>query len=467
MPWRGDSQFVGQAYCVGGKSLFWGGWCPTLLDDDLNTWANFSPSVAQYLRTNYPTLQRQVGILDSQGKVATNYIEGPLFAALKAKVDAVVAAGTVPNLDTSENAPLAVQGEPPASGLFPFDKYSSIALLVEAVREAAGAADPARRLFVVPNAHVSRLQTTGGTVSGIQASFNGVPKFLAISPKTSVVLALGTIESTRMALASFPTSPDPTKELMGRNLMVHVRDNILVRIKRTALAAAGTLPAKLQAAAMLIRGSTPGEKFHLQVTASADIGFDPDRLLFSMIPDIDQIDALLAMETNDTISLWFRGVSESKGDTTTPVPAAGVSYINLSPFETDEFGVPLRVRSHRAVQGSGAGERDGRGRHEIGQHAGSQRPDHQFGPGRGGFHLPRGGHFLDGRRSQHLGHRRQRPVPQHSQRLLHRSIALPDRRVGQPDAHWADADPQGSGGAHRPPQVRPSGRATGERLFVA
>ena len=137
MPWRGDSQFVGQAYCVGGKSLFWGGWCPTLLDDDLNTWANFSPSVAQYLRTNYPTLQRQVGILDSQGKVATNYIEGPLFAALKAKVDAVVAAGTVPNLDTSENAPLAVQGEPPASGLFPFDKYSSIALLVEAVREAA------------------------------------------------------------------------------------------------------------------------------------------------------------------------------------------------------------------------------------------------------------------------------------------------------------------------------------------
>ena len=340
MPWRGDSQFVGQAYCVGGKSLFWGGWCPTLLDDDLNTWANFSPSVAQYLRTNYPTLQRQVGILDSQGKVATNYIEGPLFAALKAKVDAVVAAGTVPNLDTSENAPLAVQGEPPASGLFPFDKYSSIALLVEAVREAAGAADPARRLFVVPNAHVSRLQTTGGTVSGIQASFNGVPKFLAISPKTSVVLALGTIESTRMALASFPTSPDPTKELKGRNLMVHVRDNILVRIKRTAIAAAGTLPAKLQAAAMLIRGSTPGGKFHLQVTASADIGFDPDRLLFSMIPDIDQIDALLAMETNDTISLWFRGVSESKGDTTTPVPAAGVSYINLSPFETDEFGVP-------------------------------------------------------------------------------------------------------------------------------
>ena len=110
MPWRGDSQFVGQAYCVGGKSLFWGGWCPTLLEDDLKRWEAFSPTVAQYLRDNYSKLQRQVGILDQQGKVATDYIEGPLFDALKAKVDAIIAAKSVPNLDSNENAPLAVQG---------------------------------------------------------------------------------------------------------------------------------------------------------------------------------------------------------------------------------------------------------------------------------------------------------------------------------------------------------------------
>jgi len=350
MPWRGDSQFVGQAYCVGGKSLFWGGWCPTLLEDDLKKWASFSPAVAQYLRDNYKVLQRQVGILDSQDNVATDYIEGPLFDALKAKVDAIIAAKSVPNLDTSENAPLAVQGVPPASGLFPFDKYSSAFILVEAVREAAAAPDHDRRLFVVPNTHVIRLQTTGGAVTGIQASFNGAPKSLAVSPKTAVVLALGTIESTRMALASFPTSSDPAKELMGRNLMVHIRDNILVRIKRSAIDASGSLPRKLQAAAMLVRGSTAQGKFHLQVTASADAGGDPDRLLFSMIPDTDQIDALLAMESSDTISLWFRGVSEAKGDTTTPVPSVGVSYINLSPFESDEFGVPrafVHIRQDR------------------------------------------------------------------------------------------------------------------------
>ena len=340
MPWRGNAPFVGQAYCVGGKSLFWGGWCPMLLEDDLAKWAAFSPSVAQYLRHNYPTLQRQVGILDSSGKVSTDYIQGPLFDALKAKIGSLITTNSVPNLDTCENAPLAVQGSPPASGLFPFDKYSSAFLLVSAVREAAGSPDQSRRLFVVPNTHVIKLDTAGGSVTRIQASFNGAQKSLAIAPSTAVVLALGTIESTRLALYSFPTSADPSKELMGRNLMVHVRDNILARINRSAIAASGTLPTELQAAALLVRGSTAQGRYHLQVTASADLGSNPDQLLFSMIPDIDEIDGLLAMETSDKISIWFRGVSESKGNTTSSVPSQSVSYINLSQFESDEFGVP-------------------------------------------------------------------------------------------------------------------------------
>ena len=31
IPWRGNVDFIGQAYCIGGKSLYWGGWCPRLL----------------------------------------------------------------------------------------------------------------------------------------------------------------------------------------------------------------------------------------------------------------------------------------------------------------------------------------------------------------------------------------------------------------------------------------------------
>ncbi len=342
MPWRGNSQFVGQAYCVGGKSLYWGGWCPTLLQSDLDEWAMLSPEVAEYLQTTYPTLQRQVGILDDAGGVATDYIEGPLFDALKHKIDAAVSSRAVSNLDTSESAPLAVQGIPPASGLFPFDKYSSVFLLIEALREAAASSDPNRRLFLVPNTHVVHLQTTDGVVTGIDASSNGVRVSLAIPPTCAVVLALGTIESTRLALSSLPRTSNPSEELIGRNLMVHIRDNIEARINRSAVDPSGTLPTQLQAAAMLVRGSTPQGKFHLQVTASADTGSqpNPDRLLYSMIPDIDLVDQLLAMETGDQISLWFRGVSEAHGDKTTSVPSPITSWINLSPFEMDEFGIP-------------------------------------------------------------------------------------------------------------------------------
>ena len=79
------------------------------------------------------------------------------------------------------------------------------------MREAAGSPDQSRQLFLVPNTHVIKLVTAGGAVTSIQAAFNGVQKTLTISPSTAVVLALGTIESTRMALYSFPTSADPSK----------------------------------------------------------------------------------------------------------------------------------------------------------------------------------------------------------------------------------------------------------------
>jgi len=51
----------------------------------------------------------------------------------------------------------AVQGQAPASGLFSFDKYSSATLLADAARESSGRPDNQRGLFVVPNAHVTRL----------------------------------------------------------------------------------------------------------------------------------------------------------------------------------------------------------------------------------------------------------------------------------------------------------------------
>ena len=52
LPWRGNVQFPGLAYCTGGKSLFWGGWCPRLTPGDLAGW----PSRSRPIST--PTIPR-------------------------------------------------------------------------------------------------------------------------------------------------------------------------------------------------------------------------------------------------------------------------------------------------------------------------------------------------------------------------------------------------------------------------
>jgi choline dehydrogenase-like flavoprotein len=127
---------------------------------------------------------------------------------------------------------------------------------------------------------------------------------------------------------------------MGRNLISHVRSNTFVRIRRSALDSGSVLPTLLQTGAVLVRGSTPQGKFHIQITASADAGSDSDALLFSMIPDIDLLEATLANQQSRFISITLRGESEMIGNTTTSVPNAAGRCINLSPFENDEFGVP-------------------------------------------------------------------------------------------------------------------------------
>jgi choline dehydrogenase-like flavoprotein len=332
LPWRSNVEFVGQAYCVGGKSLYWGGWCPRLQADDLASWP---PTVAQYLTQNYPTLERQTGVSDN-----TDFIQGPLFNLLKTRFT-TLAQGGVANISGIEDPPLAVQGQSPASGLFAFDKYSSATLLMDAARQAAAQSDAARRLFVVPNVHVTSMDTTNGAVTGIHAFVNGVAQFLPISLGCSVILAASTIESTRLALLSFPTSPgDAGKELIGRNLISHVRSNMYFKVLRSALDPGNTLPTLLQTGALLVRGTAPQGKFQIQVTASADMGGNSDALLYAMIPDIDQMEALLASQQAGWISFAFRGASQLTGDSAVPVPNPSGRWINLSPFEKDEFGIP-------------------------------------------------------------------------------------------------------------------------------
>ena len=332
MPWRGNANFVGTPYCVGGKSVYWGGWCPRLTDADLAYWP---PTVAEYLKNHYAEVEMQLGVAES-----ADFIQGPLYQSLWDRAEAV--RPKVPELTAIERPPLAVLWRSPASGIFAFNKYSSLPLLIGAIRDAiseAGGNDSHRRLFLVPKAHVVKLHTSGGVVRQIEVYVDGKQRFLDIAPQCAVVLALGAIESTRIALESFPTTPNPADEKMGRNLTVHMRSTTTVQIKRSALESADNpLPAELQTAALLARGETADGKFHLQITVADDRAGNADDLLFRMIPDIDLLQEILEAQNADFVAITLRGCAETKGVKDQPVRNSALRWIDLSEYEFDEFG---------------------------------------------------------------------------------------------------------------------------------
>jgi hypothetical protein len=348
IPWRGNASFPGTPYCVGGKSVYWGGWCPKLTDDNLLSWP---PSVAGYLSEYYPKVELELGVSSNcetwKDKRTGNsldarfhFIRGPLYDAMLTKANAALP--DVPGLTRVESPPLAVMGPGAASGLFSTNKYSSLPILISAIRDAnkeAGYDDGRRRLFLVPRARVVKLHTSGGLVRRIAVFVNGQQRFLDIAPGCTVVLALGAIESTRLALESFPTTSNPAEEKMGRNLTVHMRSNKTFQIKRTALELSGNpLPVVLQTAALLVRGKTKDGNFHLQVTAADDPGRNSDSLLFRMIPDRDQLKKILRAQRDEYVAVTFRGCAETKGVKDQSKGDSSLRWISLCPTELDQFG---------------------------------------------------------------------------------------------------------------------------------
>jgi choline dehydrogenase-like flavoprotein len=328
-PWHSNQSFPGLAYCPGGRSLFWGGWSPRLTEADL---ANWPPAVAQYLRSTYDVVENEIGV-----NPTTDYISGKLFTELLAAFGAAL-----PQYEVKE-APLAVQGQGPESGLFSFDKYSSATLLIDAIREDVARRwtlndDSRRRLMLLPRAHVTRLQTSGGKVTGIDLSVNGTPRSLGapiIATNAMYVLGASTIESTRLALESFPTPK------MGANLMAHLRTNTTVRVKRTVFAGLPKKFTDLETAALIVRGEQNGRRFHFQVTAAAVEGNNSEANLFTAIPDIDLLGNIKANQDQNWIVITLRGIGEMQGHKDAVAGDPSKSWINLAwdvPDQRDRFG---------------------------------------------------------------------------------------------------------------------------------
>jgi hypothetical protein len=362
-PWHSPQEFTGLAYCLGGRSIHWGGWAPQLMLQDFAHWPN---EIRDYLRVdksgtgvpgatgitpvnNYEEVEQEIGVFDT-----TDYISRELHKVLFDKTTEVKDSTDfnvkIPTIVDVEEAPLAVQAAPPASGLFSFDKYSSVPILFTAIREQGNLPNSARRLFVVPRAHVVRLKRENNRITEIDVSINGqrqtISKNNVMSPDCQVVLALGTIETTRLALESFGTLN------MGRNLMAHLRSNLTCRIRRSALRKHidttkpdFVLPDMLEAGALLVRGSNGAGRYHFQITAAAigPTSVNPEDVMFRAVPDVELLGRMLANDQADFVAITIRGIGEMTGDKNADPAApdaATKSWMNLAfdvPDQRDQF----------------------------------------------------------------------------------------------------------------------------------
>lgn len=376
LAWHSSTPFPGLAYCLAGRSLYFGGWSPQLLDDEMPTAVN---AISQWPQAVVDDLNNRY-FEESAAQIGTeetnDFIFGPLQNALRQAlydginnnvVTEAIPLGNLPEhpvlrrnpgatasalrrllgnptgsggLSIQElrnllklEAPLAVQGQT-LPGFFPFNKFSSMPLLMKAARSAqveANNDDSRKRLMVVPNCHVNRLQVQNGRVVAVETNQGPIP----VPLKGNVIVALGTIESARLALNSFAGLPATPR--IGTNLMAHLRSNLTIRIPRAALAGLAGAPTNLQAAALFAKcrhqfaDNTFGY-FHMQITAAGlgPLGTDSESELFKLIPDIDTLHRFVSASDTHVV-ITIRSIGEMQ-------PQNANSFVRLDP-EPDEYGV--------------------------------------------------------------------------------------------------------------------------------
>jgi Domain of Unknown Function (DUF1080)/GMC oxidoreductase len=355
MPWNSSIRFGGLAYCLGGRSLYFGGWSPRYLATEMET------TPTDPLKTDCPWPQTLVDDLKRRylleaarqtgASTSNDYIEGTMHGFFRKKLfdlystvpnaipitelpdyvkealsdqgqgiqDIVSGAVPPPYLNFIDSlrldAPLAVQilSRP---GFFPFNKFSSVPLGIAAARRAFGDASDKtgntdKRLMIVTDCHVKGLRTrtytlaSGATVQEVDGirvrSKDTGDDVLDLSGgvqnnpqrRPMVVLAMGAIESARMALLTPGVATAPNGGLVGSNLMVHLRKNATFSVPIPS----GLSLKDLELTALLVRcrAKVNGTfvHYHFQISASAmprgSGAGSSDALLFQNAPDLDNI----------------------------------------------------------------------------------------------------------------------------------------------------------------------------------
>ena len=306
LPWAANIPFKGLAYTLGGRSLYWGGWSPRLLPQELAGWP--AATVAALQGRYFDESTSQIGVDETNDFIfgdLHNVLRGRLFgglasvpaaiplaqlpasALLKPGVPAqellgLVDAGGLTNAQLEDmlklEAPLAVQARAPHAGFFPLNKFSTVPLLMKASRTAAGepgVTDATKEFMVLPGTHITRLRvvrTAADTWRVLGAETN--KGFIELAANGTAVIALGTIESARLAQVTFAGTGIPSEMRMGKNLIAHLRSNLTFRVPRSQVPGLSAATGELQTCALFLKCRAEDDNrnhlgyFHLQITAT-------------------------------------------------------------------------------------------------------------------------------------------------------------------------------------------------------
>ncbi|MCK7580600.1 MAG: hypothetical protein MZV65_36460 [Chromatiales bacterium] len=112
LPWHSPLPFPGLAYCVGGRSLYWGGWSPQFLDSEMPPGRWPTKVVADLNNRYFPEAAEQIGV-----DVTNDFIFGDLHEALRAQLLDGIKAGQVTDAIPLNELPLRLvvpEGTPEA-----------------------------------------------------------------------------------------------------------------------------------------------------------------------------------------------------------------------------------------------------------------------------------------------------------------------------------------------------------------
>lgn len=183
-----DSNFIGgQAFNLGGRSLFWGGLIPRMLSWEMDQWPT---EIKWYLEDS--GYQRAEDLMNRVPQAPSTYHQ-QVKRSLRTQF---------PDFNHFD-APMAVQYS--NGSLIPNGMFSTADLLMESKLTDNPAGDD--NLSINLNHAVVELQTTGTSVTGVVAFDLIAQKYRTYQSKT-VVLSAGTIESTKIAQLSGLLDPN-------------------------------------------------------------------------------------------------------------------------------------------------------------------------------------------------------------------------------------------------------------------